>query len=78
MPEFLRSGLLINTSLQRGVTRDGAVENRFNGLTRMAETVETVLILVRSLFTLLKRGVNESGFQDTAHQTVFKLQHFND
>src|SRR4051794_32495316 len=36
-------------------------ENRFNGLSRAAETVETVPAFADSTITQLKQGVNERG-----------------
>jgi hypothetical protein len=51
----------INTSLQRGAPMNGERENRFNGFSRPAETVQTVSAAWLPLNTPLKRGVNGSG-----------------
>jgi transposase InsO family protein len=51
---------LINTLLQRGVRRTNGYENRFNGLSRRTEIVETVSARSGRLNTSLKQGVNET------------------
>ena len=38
-------------------------QNRFNGLLRRVETVETVSTFTRSHITQLKQGVNETAFE---------------
>ena len=53
-------GPLINTPLQRGVGSRSRSVNRFNGLRRAGQTVETVPRHSRPRNTPLKRGVNES------------------
>jgi hypothetical protein len=52
---------LINASLQRGARTDGGCQNRFNGFSRVAETVETFSVHSLPPNTPLKQGVNESG-----------------
>jgi len=51
----------INTLLQRGAPTRGERENRFNGFSRPAETVERVSIHWLPPNTPLKQGVNEGG-----------------
>jgi hypothetical protein len=50
---------LINTPLQRGVTRGREVFNRFSGFSRVYQTVETVRAVARRCHTPLKRRVNQ-------------------
>jgi hypothetical protein len=50
---------LINTPLQRGVRTTNERLNRYSGLSRARETVETVALAPTPLITPLKRGVNE-------------------
>jgi hypothetical protein len=50
---------LINTPLQRGVLRPNEKGNRFNGFSRVIETVETVSEVPATRYTPLKWGVNE-------------------
>ncbi len=50
---------LINTPLLRGVQATRERLNRFSGLSRARETVETVSMVAAPLITPLKRGVNE-------------------
>ena len=51
--------LLINTPLQRGGTVPGGPQNRFNGFSSRAHTVETASTQVCPRLTPLKRRVNE-------------------
>src|SRR5271165_809302 len=62
--------ILINTPLQWGDHPHPETRNRFNGLSQVAETVETVSASHQTTYTPLKRGVNErwehlqpSGFE---------------
>ena len=50
----------VNTPLQRGAKRCCAHVNRFNGLSHLVETVETVEDASPPPSTPLKRGVNQS------------------
>jgi len=61
---------LINTLLQRGMSRLGRRRNRFSGLPHAVETVKTVQQPAPLGFTSLKRGVNERG----AHERSFGSQ----
>src|SRR5579863_533728 len=53
-----RPPFLINTLLQRGVSRPRSIRNRFNGFHSARETVETVSEALPARDTPLKRGVN--------------------
>jgi hypothetical protein len=53
--------VLINTSLQRGVTAANRMGNRFNGFFDRRKTAEAVAVFVETINTSLKRGVNERG-----------------
>jgi hypothetical protein len=55
-----RRAALINTPLQRGEGCRRESGNRFNGLARPGETVETVSALFGLRGTPLKRSVNET------------------
>ena len=58
-----RTQPLINTPLQRGEAGTDVLTNRFNGFSRVWETVKTITRSRPSSPTPLKRGVNESpGF----------------
>ena len=46
-------------ALKRGGWRAVLMRNRFNGFSSVSETVETVSQFTATIFTPLKRGVNE-------------------
>jgi alpha-glucosidase len=55
----MQRGNLINTPLQWGDRSTSGRGNRFSGLPIAPETVETVVVAVAALSTLLKQGVNK-------------------
>jgi len=69
--EKMNEAFFINTPLQRGVGTTNGRQNRFNGFSRQAETVETVSIHPGAENTLPKQGVNETWPpNDLTHLTI--------
>ena len=73
--DFINTGLLINTPLQRGVVPCPEPGNRFNGLCGLIKTVETVSTPIQFKSTPLKRGVNEGSRQSgRSWREIYRLE----
>jgi len=57
----MTEAIFINTPLQRAVGTTNGRQNRFNGFSRQAETVETVSSHPSAENTLLKQGLMRLG-----------------